>query len=125
MIDSKRQAVTKDNIHVDLVQMATARAQRLACRRIQDGQKRTKSGRKLSRVDELGIGRRRGKVLLIPEAAATKALVKLESVEDSSIFAGRSSVALTHHRKVSWITVEATEQGWRKGACCGGQEFLL
>ena len=76
-------------------------------------------------MDELGIRRRHSKVLLVPEAAATKYLVKLESVKDSLVLTGRSSVAGTHSGKVSWIAVEAAEQGWRKGACCGKQEFLL
>ena len=76
-------------------------------------------------MDELGIGRHRGKVLLVPETVATKDLVKLESIKDSSVFSGHASVARAHHGKVSWITVEAAEQGWRKGACFGGQEFLL
>jgi hypothetical protein len=48
-------------------------------------------------VDELGIGRHHSKVLLVPETAATKYLVKLESVEDSSFFTGRSSVACWAH----------------------------
>ena len=108
-IATKRQAVTKDNVHVDLVQIATALAQWLACGRIHDGRKRTKSGRKLSRVDELGIGRLCGKVLLVPEVATTKDILKLESVGDSSVFAGRSSVVRAHCRKVSWITMEADE----------------
>ena len=118
-IATKRQAVTKDNVHVDLVQIATALAQWLACGRIHDGRKRTKSGRKLSRVDELGIRRCHSKVLLVPEAAATKYLVKLGSAKDSSVLTGRSSVVGAHIGKVSSIAVEEDEQGWRKGACCG------
>ena len=85
-IATKRQAVTKDNVHVDLVQIATALAQWLACGRIHAGRKKNKSGRKLSRVDELGIRRRHSKVLLVPEAVVTKYIVKLESVKDTSFF---------------------------------------
>ena len=57
---------------------------------------------------------RRCKVLLVPEATATKYLVKIESVKKSLVLADRPSVARVHCREVSWILVEATEE-------CGGK----
>ena len=125
METTEDQAVTKHDVHVDIVKVFAMFANGFTSGRVDDGGEGPKRGRERASVDERGVEGHRSEMTLVPKLSTTKNPVKLEGIEACSGFTIGGDISWTDDGKIGRGIMEVSHDGfgeWQQGVC---NEFIL